>query len=88
MNWYGPSSETECIERNGVRSKVVVNYMIYRRSNIISVFPSPICKCRFSLSPALAFNQQAKSTSHFLKLSSQSLRYLCVGVHVPASACA
>ena len=38
MNWYGPSSETECIERNGVRSKVVVNYMIYRRSNIICVF--------------------------------------------------
>ncbi|CAE7304064.1 PSF2 [Symbiodinium natans] len=33
--WYGPKSEEDAVRRFGVTSMVVINYMIYRRSNII-----------------------------------------------------
>eukprot|EP00439_Symbiodinium_sp_Y106_P084869 s1139_g26.t2 len=33
--WYGPKSEEDGVRRFGVTSMVVINYMLYRRSNII-----------------------------------------------------
>lgn len=35
--FYGPPSEEEDVRRYGVESTVVINYMLYRRSNIIMV---------------------------------------------------
>merc|ERR1719160_1112406 len=38
MSWYGPPSEMNSVRlRYGVKSTVVINFMIYRRSNIISI---------------------------------------------------
>ncbi|CAE7271894.1 PSF2 [Symbiodinium sp. KB8] len=33
--WYGPKSEEDGVRKFGVKSMVVINYMLYRRSNII-----------------------------------------------------
>lgn len=33
--WYGPKSEEDMVRKFGVKSMVVINYMLYRRSNII-----------------------------------------------------
>eukprot|EP00928_Gymnodinium_smaydae_P053560 TRINITY_DN37523_c0_g1_i1.p1 TRINITY_DN37523_c0_g1~~TRINITY_DN37523_c0_g1_i1.p1 ORF type:complete len:1735 (+),score=261.34 TRINITY_DN37523_c0_g1_i1:149-5353(+) len=42
--WYGPPSEEKPIRKQGVQSTVVINYMLYRRSNIIMavVFTLPL----------------------------------------------
>eukprot|EP00928_Gymnodinium_smaydae_P052411 TRINITY_DN3627_c0_g2_i1.p1 TRINITY_DN3627_c0_g2~~TRINITY_DN3627_c0_g2_i1.p1 ORF type:complete len:1630 (+),score=252.82 TRINITY_DN3627_c0_g2_i1:205-5094(+) len=42
--FYGPPSEEEAVRKEGVRSTVVINYMLYRRSNIIMavVFSLPL----------------------------------------------
>ena len=37
MNWFGPPSEMDKVRSLGVSSPVVINYMIYRRSNMICV---------------------------------------------------
>lgn len=38
MSWFGPASEMRSVRKHGkVRSSIVVNYMIYRRANMICV---------------------------------------------------
>merc|ERR550537_106261 len=51
MSWFGPKSEMDCVRRHGVTSTVVINYMIYRRSNIISIitFALPLLACKLKM---------------------------------------